>query len=59
LFTAAIYENGRAIEVTDFQEEEREDLGLPEVSPFDKNAIKKIFNKIGIMKLFKSNDKGD
>ncbi|MHA1271516.1 MAG: 4Fe-4S dicluster domain-containing protein [Candidatus Helarchaeota archaeon] len=58
-FTRTIYEIGRSIEITDFQEDEREDLDLPEVEPFDPNKTKKIFNKTGIIKLFSGNNNGD
>jgi len=52
-FTETIYKLGRSIEITDFQEDEREDLELPEVAPFDPKKTKLIFEKSGLMNIFK------
>ncbi|MBD3226572.1 MAG: 4Fe-4S dicluster domain-containing protein [Candidatus Lokiarchaeota archaeon] len=49
-FAKTIYELGRSIEVTDFEEDDREYLKLPKLEPFDSVGIKKIFEKTGLLK---------
>ncbi len=46
-----IYQLGVAAEVTDFQEEEREDLGLSVVPEVDRKAVQEILEKTGLKKL--------
>jgi heterodisulfide reductase subunit C len=57
-FAKSIYKLGRSIEITDFNEDDREDLELPPVEPFDLEGVKKIFDRTGILtKLDKEEDK--
>ncbi len=54
-----IYKLGVTVEVTEFQEEEREDLGLPEVPSVDSASIQKILQKTGLCELLKENIQED
>lgn len=58
-FAKTIYDLGRSIEVTDFEEDDREYLKLPKLEPFDSMGIKKIFNKTGILENFKSKEEDE
>jgi heterodisulfide reductase subunit C len=49
-----IYKLGVTIEITDFQEEEREDLNLAEVSKVDTSAVQEILQRTGLCKLLKN-----
>jgi len=51
-----IYQLGVSAEVTDFQEEEREDLGLPVVPEVDRKAVQEILEKTGLKKLISKNE---
>ena len=51
-----IYELGVAAEVTNFQEEEREDLGLPEIPTIDSAAVQEILQRTGLFKLLKEKE---
>ncbi|NVM53964.1 MAG: 4Fe-4S dicluster domain-containing protein [Candidatus Helarchaeota archaeon] len=48
-----IYKLGVSAEMTEFQEEEREDLGLPEVPVVDSSAVQEILKRTGLCKLLK------
>jgi hypothetical protein len=47
---------GVTAEVSDFQEEEREDLGLNEVPKVDSAAVQEIFAKTGLLDLIKKKE---
>ncbi|MHA1275727.1 MAG: 4Fe-4S dicluster domain-containing protein [Candidatus Helarchaeota archaeon] len=55
-FARTLYKLGVTAEVTDFQEEEREDLGLAEVPEIDSRAIKEILKKTGLFDILKNDD---
>ena len=46
-----IYEMGRTAEISDFENEDREDLGLPELKDADVQGIKKVFKETKISEL--------
>jgi len=48
-----IYQLGVVAEVTDFQEEEREDLGLPVVPEVDLEAVQEILERTGLKSLLR------
>ncbi|MFX1293532.1 MAG: 4Fe-4S dicluster domain-containing protein [Promethearchaeota archaeon] len=48
-----IYKLGVTVEVTDFQEEEREDLGLPKIPSVDFKAVQEILQRTGLCELLK------
>jgi len=51
LFAKNIYGMGRGSEITDIQEDERDDLDLPPVPRVDKEAIKKMLKKVDFDKI--------
>ncbi len=56
-FARTVYRLGVSAEVSDFQEEEREDLGLAAVPEVDAEAVKQILEKTGLAELLKKSDK--
>lgn len=52
-----IYKLGVTAEVTDFQKEERDDLGLPEIPAVDSSAVKEILERSGLYNLIKAKEK--
>lgn len=46
LFAKNIFDMGRGAEITDIQEDERDDLDLPPVPEVDKEVIKKMLKKV-------------
>ena len=46
-----IFEMGRSAEISDFENEDREDLGLPELKEADVQGIKKVFKETKISEL--------
>ena len=56
-FAETVYKLGVGAEVTDFQEEEREDLGLPKVPHVDSSAVQDILKRTGFCNLLKKDSK--
>lgn len=56
-FAATLFELGVTAEVTDFQEEEREDLGLPRVPEIGAASVQQILQKTGLIDLIKHKEK--
>ena len=56
-FAKTLYKLGVTIEISDFQEEERDDLGLPGVPEVDCAAIQDILRRTGLMDLLNEKEK--
>ncbi len=52
-----LYKLGMTTEITDFQEEEREDLNLPAIPEVDIPAVQEILQKTGLCNLLKNESK--
>ncbi len=56
LFAKNIFRMGRGAEITDMQEDERDDLDLPPVPKVDKEAIKKMLKKVNFEEMIESKE---
>ncbi|MHA1263964.1 MAG: 4Fe-4S dicluster domain-containing protein [Candidatus Helarchaeota archaeon] len=58
-FAQTFFNLGVTAEISDFQEEEREELGLPNLPQVDVSTVQKILRKTGLLELLENEDIGD